>query len=134
MTSEGRGARLHAAQRLDDELRVLTSLSFAYPLVFLSVAAFMVNAVLARIVRLQREQIAQMKALGYSSRQVGSHYLKFVLVIGVLGTLIGALIIAFGFNGLNIFGAPTFSQYMLQGAILIVAVGLSSLGRSIAES
>ena len=52
----------------------------------------------------------------------------------VLGTLIGALIIAFGFNGLNIFGAPTFSQYILQGAILIVAVGLSSLGRSIAES
>ena len=52
----------------------------------------------------------------------------------VLGTLIGALIIAFGFNGLNIFGAPTFSQYVLQGAILIIAVGLSSLGRSIAES
>jgi ribose transport system permease protein len=52
----------------------------------------------------------------------------------ILGTLIGALIIAFGFNGLNIFGAPTFSQYVLQGAILIVAVGLSSLGRSISES
>lgn len=52
----------------------------------------------------------------------------------VLGTLIGALIIAVGFNGLNIFGAPTYSQYVLQGAILIVAVGLSSLGRSIAES
>lgn len=52
----------------------------------------------------------------------------------VLGTLIGALIIAFGFNGLNIFGAPTYSQYILQGAILIIAVGLSSLGRSIAES
>ncbi|KQQ90258.1 ABC transporter permease [Aureimonas sp. Leaf324] len=52
----------------------------------------------------------------------------------ILGTLIGALIIAFGFNGLNIFGAPTFSQYVLQGAILILAVGLSSLGRSIAES
>jgi ribose transport system permease protein len=52
----------------------------------------------------------------------------------VLGTLVGALIIAFGFNGLNIFGAPTFSQYVLQGAILIIAVGLSSLGRSIAES
>jgi ribose transport system permease protein len=52
----------------------------------------------------------------------------------IFGTLIGALIIAFGFNGLNIFGAPTFSQYVLQGTILIVAVGLSSLGRSIAES
>ena len=52
----------------------------------------------------------------------------------VFGTLIGALIIAFAFNGLSIFGAPTFSQYVLQGAILIVAVGLSSLGRTIAES
>src|SRR5690606_40216661 len=52
----------------------------------------------------------------------------------ILGTLIGALIIAFGFNGLNIFGAPTFSQYIFQGAILIVAVGLSSLGRVLAES
>ena len=51
----------------------------------------------------------------------------------VFGTFIGALIIAVGFNGLNIFGAPTFSQYMFQGAILIVAVGLSSLGRMLAE-
>lgn len=51
----------------------------------------------------------------------------------VFGTFIGALIIAFGFNGLNIFGAPTFSQHIFQGAILIVAVGLSSLGRLMAE-
>jgi ribose transport system permease protein len=51
----------------------------------------------------------------------------------VLGTFIGALIIVFGFNGLNIFGAPTYSQYIFQGAILIVAVGLSSLGRMLAE-
>lgn len=52
----------------------------------------------------------------------------------IFGTVIGALIIAFGFNGLSIFGAPTFSQYILQGAILIVAVALSSLGRSLAAS
>ena len=52
----------------------------------------------------------------------------------VLGTFIGTLIIVFGFNGLNIFGAPTFTQYVFQGAILIVAVGLSSLGRMLAES
>ncbi|HVG48345.1 MAG TPA: ABC transporter permease [Rubellimicrobium sp.] len=52
----------------------------------------------------------------------------------ILGTLVGALIIAFGFNGLNIFGAPTWSQYVFQGAILILAVGLSSLGRHLAES
>ncbi len=52
----------------------------------------------------------------------------------VLGTFVGVLIIAFGFNGLNIFGAPTFSQYIFQGAILIFAVGLASLGRALSES
>ncbi|RYG96417.1 MAG: ABC transporter permease, partial [Alphaproteobacteria bacterium] len=51
----------------------------------------------------------------------------------VFGTFIGALIIAFGFNGLNIFGAPTYSQYIFQGAILIIAVGLSSLGRTLSQ-
>jgi ribose transport system permease protein len=52
----------------------------------------------------------------------------------ILGTFIGTLIIVLGFNGLNIFGAPTFSQFVFQGAILIVAVGLASLGRALAES
>ena len=79
-----------SAARLNDELNVLHVLSLAYPIVFLSVAAFMVNAVLARLVRLQREQIAQLKALGYSSGQVGLHYLKFAFVIVMLGTLLGA--------------------------------------------
>lgn len=86
----GRGEQA-SAQRLDDEIRVLRTLAFAYPLVFLSVAAFMVNAVLSRMVRLQREQIAQLKALGYSSWQVGGHFMKFVVVIGVLGALLGGV-------------------------------------------
>lgn len=51
----------------------------------------------------------------------------------VFGTFIGVLIIAVGFNGLAIFGAPTWTQFVFQGAILIVAVGLSSLGRVLSE-
>jgi putative ABC transport system permease protein len=118
-----------SAQRLDDELRVLTSLSVAYPLVFLSVAAFMVNAVLARIVRLQREQIAQMKALGYSSRQVGLHYLKFVLVIGVLGTLIGGV-------GGRILGAVLVNLYTLffRFPALVFQMDYSALGLALLVS
>jgi len=81
-----------SAKRLDDELKVIRALSYAYPVVFLSVAAFMVNAVLARLVRLQREQIAQLKALGYSSWQVGRHYLSYALVIVVAGTVKGGLV------------------------------------------
>ncbi|MBE2285149.1 MAG: ABC transporter permease [Prosthecobacter sp.] len=78
-----------SSRRLDDELRIVRALAVAYPFIFLCVAAFMVNAVLMRLVRLQREQIAQLKALGYSSRQVGRHYLNYALVIVVFGGLIG---------------------------------------------
>ena len=118
-----------SAQRLDDELRVLHSLSVAYPLVFLSVAAFMVNAVLARIVRLQREQIAQMKALGYSSRQVGVHYLKFVLVIGMLGTAIG------GIGGRKL-GAGLVSLYteFFRFPALVFRMDYSALGLALGIS
>jgi putative ABC transport system permease protein len=52
----------------------------------------MSSAVLTRVVRLQREQIAQLKAFGYSSWDVGIHYLKFALVIVALGTLLGSVI------------------------------------------
>jgi putative ABC transport system permease protein len=125
-----------SAQRLDDELRVLHSLSVAYPLVFLSVAAFMVNAVLARIVRLQREQIAQMKALGYSSRQVGVHYLKFVFVIGLLGTVIGGIAGRLMGGGLvdlytMFFRFPSLDFRMDFGALgiaLLISAGTSVLG------
>lgn len=47
----------------------------------------------------------------------------------VPGTFIGVLIIGIGFNGLAIFGAPTFYQYVFQGAILVTAVGLSTVAR-----
>ncbi len=80
-----------SAVRLSDELSVLHGLSFAFPAVFLSIAAFMTSAVLTRVIRLQREQIAQLKAFGYSSRQVGVHYLKFALVIVAIGTVVGGI-------------------------------------------
>ncbi len=125
-----------SAQRLDDELRVLYTLSVAYPLVFLSVAAFMVNAVLSRIVRLQREQIAQLKALGYSSRQVGMHFLKFVLVIGTLGTLMGGIggrLLGAGLVDLYtqffLFPSLRFTMdYSALGLALLVSLGASVLG------
>jgi ribose transport system permease protein len=52
----------------------------------------------------------------------------------IVGTLIGVLIIAVGFNGLSIFGAPTFFQPIFKGAILVLAVGLSTLARRYAKA
>ncbi|MEZ0387414.1 MAG: ABC transporter permease [Verrucomicrobium sp.] len=129
--------RDHASSmRLEDELRVLNSLSVAYPVVFLSVAAFMVNAVLARLVRLQREQIAQLKALGYSSMQVGVHYMKFALVIVVLGTILGGIAGRFMGGGLvslytMFFRFPSLVfqlNYSALGMALFVSAGAASLG------
>ncbi|WP_382305017.1 ABC transporter permease [Herbiconiux sp. UC225_62] len=51
----------------------------------------------------------------------------------IVGTLVGVLIIAVGFNGLSIFGAPTWFQPIFKGAILILAVGLSTLARRYAK-
>lgn len=72
--------------RVSDEIRVLAILALGFPAVFLGVAAFMTNAVLARLLALQREQIAILKAFGFSNRAIVTHYLKFAAVIVVLGT------------------------------------------------
>ena len=52
----------------------------------------------------------------------------------IVGTLIGVLILAVGFNGLSIFGAPTYFQPIFKGGILILAVGMSALARRYAAS
>jgi putative ABC transport system permease protein len=77
--------------RVSDEIRVLQTISIGFPIVFLSVAAFMTNAVLSRLLALQREQIAILKAFGFSNRQIVVHYLKFALVMVAAGTLLGAV-------------------------------------------
>ncbi len=91
----GRGAygrETHPSHtRLRDEIKVLQGLSIGFPLVFLGVAAFMTNAVMSRQVTLQREQIAMLKACGFSNREVGWHYLKFSLVIVVAGVGLGTI-------------------------------------------
>ena len=51
------------------------------PAIFLGVAAFILNVALARALALQRPQIAALKALGYSNRELGWHYLKWALAI-----------------------------------------------------
>lgn len=52
----------------------------------------------------------------------------------IFGTLVGVLILAVGFNGLSIFGAPTYFQPIFKGGILVLAVGMSALARRYASS
>jgi putative ABC transport system permease protein len=91
----GRGAYGRADHpshiRVSDEIHVLSTLAIGFPVVFLSVAAFMTNAVLSRLLALQREQIAILKAFGFTNRQIVLHYLKFAFVMVAGGTVLGGL-------------------------------------------
>jgi putative ABC transport system permease protein len=91
----GRGAYGRADHpshiRVSDEIQVLSTLAVGFPMVFLSVAAFMTNAVLSRLLALQREQIAILKAFGFANRQIVVHYLKFAFVMVVGGTVLGTI-------------------------------------------
>jgi putative ABC transport system permease protein len=76
---------------LSDELGQLTAMAIAVPLIFLGVAAFLLAVVLSRLVSTQRQQVGALKALGYSSRAIGLHYAKMVLVIVLAGVGLGSL-------------------------------------------
>jgi putative ABC transport system permease protein len=91
---------------LSDEIAELETMGTIVPAIFLGIAAFLLNILLSRLVNTQRDQIAVLKAFGYSNLTIGLHYLKFVLIIVFLGTLLGTLV------GLR-FGA-TVTQYYTQ--------------------
>ncbi|MBO9649466.1 MAG: ABC transporter permease [Variovorax sp.] len=74
---------------LDNEIKEQRVLGTVLPSIFLSVAAFLLNVVISRLVATQREQIAALKALGYSNSAIAAHYLKLVLLIVSLGIGLG---------------------------------------------
>jgi putative ABC transport system permease protein len=78
---------------LSDEIAQNRVTGVVVPAIFLGVAAFLLNVVLRRLVATQREQIAVLKAFGYTDATVALHYLELALVAvavgGVLGNLVG---------------------------------------------
>ncbi|NEP00332.1 MAG: ABC transporter permease [Symploca sp. SIO2E9] len=70
---------------LSDEISQLKVNAVFVPSIFLGIAAFLLNIVLARLVSTQRDQIAVFKAFGYDNLSIGMHYLKFVLAIMLVG-------------------------------------------------
>ncbi|MDQ1812335.1 ABC transporter permease [Massilia sp. CCM 9210] len=77
---------------LDNEIKQQRVMGTMLPAIFLGVAAFLLNVVLARLVSTQREQIATLKALGYANAAIALHYLKLVLLIVLAGLVLGILI------------------------------------------
>lgn len=76
---------------LTNEIKQQRVMGTILPLIFLGVAAFLLNVVVARLVATQREQIATLKALGYANMAIATHYLKLVMLIVGVGLLLGTL-------------------------------------------
>ena len=85
------GRREHvSAAFLDGEIEETQVTSVFLPAVFLGVTAFLLHIVLSRLVGTQRDQIATLKAFGYSNVTVGAHYLALALIPVGLGCALGS--------------------------------------------
>jgi putative ABC transport system permease protein len=121
---------------LSEEFKQLEQMATMFPTIFLGVAAFLLNVVVSRLVRTQREEIATLKAFGYSNFDITEHFAKLIVLIVLLGVAAGtALGIWFG-QGLSSlysdFYKFPFLHYELQPRVVVLAalisVGAALLG------
>lgn len=114
---------------LENELMGLEGAGSIVPVIFLAVAAFLLNVVLKRIVSVQREQIAALKALGYSNWDIGFHYAQWSLLVAFLGATIGSLGGAWMGQGMTQLYTMYYNfpllQYRVEPAHLLVALAVS---------
>jgi putative ABC transport system permease protein len=113
---------------ISNEIEQLRATALVAPSIFLAVAAFLLHVAVARLVRLQREQIAMLKAFGYTHWQVGLHYFKLVGAIVVLGVALGTAVGAWMGAGLTemytqFFRFPSFDYYFAP-RVALLALGV----------
>lgn len=77
---------------LSSEMGGLSSMATMMPLVFLSVAALVLNVLMTRMAEQQRVVVGTLKALGYRTGELFAHYLKVGVAVGLAGALAGSLL------------------------------------------
>lgn len=112
---------------LSQEFRQLQQMAAIFPAIFLGVAVFLLNVVLGRLVSMQREQIATLKAFGYRNREIIAHYLKLALMIVVVGVVLGVAVGAWLGRGLSnlymeFFHFPFLRYQLLPGVVAEAAL------------
>ncbi len=77
---------------LSDEIEQLGKFAVVMPIIFLSVAALVLNVLMGRLTEQQRTSIGTLKALGYHDVEVLGHFLKFGISVGLVGGITGCLL------------------------------------------
>ncbi len=118
-----------------EEFAQLRTMSTLLPIIFLGVAAFLLNIVVTRLISLQREQIAVLKAFGYSNSEAGLHYLKLVILIALGGALAGTALgvwmgQALAELYLEFYRFP-YLEYTVRPSVILTAISLT-IGASLA--
>lgn len=80
---------------LENEMVQLRTMALVPPAIFLGVTAFLLHVVMSRMVTMQREQVAMLRAFGYTRLEISNHFLGYAFVISVLGTILGVFVGAF---------------------------------------
>lgn len=86
---------------INNELGELQVFGTVIPAIFLAVTAFLLHLVLSRLVAVERDQIGLLKAFGYSSKDIGWHYLKLSVAAILGGIVIGVALGAWLGQGMN---------------------------------
>ncbi len=114
---------------LNEELRQLQAMATVFPVIFLAVAAFLLNIFFARLIHTQREDVATLKAFGYSNFAIGVHYSQLVALIAAGGLVVGAIAGGWLGRGLSnmyvaLYRFP-YLRYELDPQIFLQAAGIT---------
>ena len=113
-----------------NELQELRGMALVVPTIFLAISAFLLNMVVSRLIAIQREQIAALKAFGYTRGEIGWHYVKLVLLFAVLGVIVGTAVGAYFGHWVaqtyaRFFHFPVFRFY-LDPTVVLSACGVTA--------
>lgn len=115
-------------QFITNELDELRGMTLIVPVVFLVVSAFLLHLVLGRLISLQREQIAALRALGYTTWEIGRHYLGFAMLIALVASILGLALGAMMGRGLTALYMDFMdfpgSIYMLRPPVALMALAI----------
>jgi putative ABC transport system permease protein len=123
-------------QILTGELSQLRASAVIMPVIFLLVAALVLNILMQRLAEQQRVTIGTLKALGYSNARLLRHYLAYGVVVGTLGGVLGA-VVGYGLAQAMIvtyrhyFEFPRLDNEIIPGvyaAGVLVSIGFALIG------